>query len=357
MSEVETVETPTDLDSILSSAIETHYEPDDKPAADPPPEGETEEAKAERLRDVRGRFASASTEAKPSPEGTAEAQPPVEKAQSDPAKTPVEPPRNFTAEQKAEFAKLAPEAQQYVAQIEKAREAEYTRRSQETAELTRTAKPLLDAVAPYNQYLAQIAPTIGQTPAGMITAILAAEYTLRTGSPQQKYTAFAQLAQQYGVNLAAFASGQIPAQTQQHQAPQIDPVLQQRIAALEEARNQDFNRQIAAQIEGFEKATDDKGQSKYPHFAKLRSTMALSLANGETSTLEEAYAKALEPFQSVVQEEIAARQKAAESERLAAVERAKKAAPVKSSSSPKGQSQAKGLDAHLNAALERIGYA
>ena len=348
MSELETVEATKDLDSILSSAIETHFEPDDTP----PIEGETEEAKAKRLRDERGRFASASTEAKPSEPGTAEA-PPAETAPIDQAK-PVEPPRNFTAEQKAEFAKLAPEAQQYVAGIEKAREAEYTRRSQETAELKRTAEPFLQAVAPFQQYLAQVAPSIGQTPAGMINAILSAEYQLRTGSQQQKAQAFAQLAQQYNVNLANLAGG-IPIQTQPHQAPQFDPVLQQRITALEEARNQDFNRQISAQIEGFEKATDDKGQLRHPHFPKLRSTMALSLANGEVSTLEEAYVKALEPFKSVVEEELTARQKAAESERLAAVERAKKAAPVKSSSSPKGNTQAKGLDAHLNAALEKLG--
>lgn len=356
MSETETVEVAKDLDSILSSAIETHYEPDNTPAPDTPIAGETEEAKAERLRDDRGRFASASTEAKP-PEGTADASTPAATAPTDPAVKPVEPPRNFTAEQKAEFAKLAPEAQTYVAGIEKAREAEYTRRSQETAELKRTAEPFLNAVAPFQNYLAQIAPITGKTPPEMITAIMTAEYHLRNGSPQQKHQVFAQLAHDYGVNLANFANGQIPIQSQPQQVTQHDPAMYQRIAALEEAHHQEFNRQISAQIDGFEKATDEKGQLRHPHFPKLRSTMALSLANGEVATLEEAYVKALEPFKAVVEEELTARQKAAETERLAAVERAKKAAPVRSSSSPKGNTQSKGLDAHLNAALEKIGYA
>ncbi len=347
------------LDAILTEAIDANYvdpsQPAEAPQTEAAPEAPKETAGTDRPRDERGRFAP--TDAKPS-DGPAEASPTVVEAQTDPALKPVEAPRNFTADQKAQFAKLNREVQEWVATIEREREAVDTRRSQEAAELKRTAEPFLNAIAPYRQYLEQIAPQVRQTPDQMIGAILSAEHTLRTGNPQQKAQAFAQLAQQYQVDLAALTGGQ-QAAYHQPQQPAFDPYAQ-RLTALEQRLQQEREeqqaRETSIQIDNFKNAKDETGQPKYPHFERLRSAMALSLANNEVATLDEAYAKAYGPIKELVESEVAARQTAAEKERAAAIDKAKKAAPVKSSTGtlPRGYSQPKGLDAILKSNLDRV---
>jgi len=360
--DTDTQSEPKVLDTILSEAIDASYVDPSQPTettteAAPPPDGAPEQTETGRPRDDRGRFVSG--EAKPS-EGTAEASPtPAETVQPDPAATPIEAPRNFTSEQKAQFAKLNREAQEWVSTVEKEREAEYTRRSQETSEFRRTAEPLLKAVEPFKGYLSQLAPSIGQTPEQMITAILQTEYTLRHGNDAQRLQAFAQLAQTYGVNPAALTGGQVAAY-QQPQQSSHDPVLAQRLAAVEhqiqQEREQQQARETSQQIEAFKAEKDDKGQPKYPHFERLRSAMALSLQSGECSTLPEAYAKAYEPIKTLVESELAARQTAVEAERKAALEKAKKAVPVRSSTGtlPNGATQPKGLDALLKSNIDRF---
>lgn len=344
---------PQGLDAIIDAAIEQHT-PDEGGS---PPSPVVEETASDKPRDERGRFVSAET--KPS-EGAAEVSVTAEVPAPDPV-TPIEAPRNFTAELKAQFAQLSPEVQALVVQVEKAREGEYTRRSQEAAEYKRTADPFMQAVTPYQQYLAQVAPSIGQTPAGMINSILAAEYQLRTGTPEQRVQAFAQLAQQYGVNPATLTGGQPAAYQQQHQAPSYNPQfmqMRQELDALKAAREEEFDRQLTNQIESFKSAKDEKGKARYPHFEAVKSAMALALHNGEVETLEDAYVRAMEPFKAAIHVEIEAHKQQLEAERQASVEKARKASPVRGSPTPSsGASQPQGLDAIISAAIDKAGIA
>lgn len=349
---------PKGLDDILSSAIETHYE---APEATPEPvveETAEPSVKAERPRDELGRFASA-PQTDGTPQGTAEVKPTAE-GQPDPVK-PVEAPAHFTAEQKAEFAKLAPEAQSYVSRVEKAREAEYTRRSQEAAEFRRTADPYMQAVGPFQQYLTQIAPTVGLSPPEMIRQILTAEHQLRTGNPLQKAQAFAQLAQTYQVDLAALNGGNPIPQPQFTQPPIDVQQIEERArrAAQEEYRKQQEEQRTQSTIQSVFTAKDEAGQPKYP-FAEsepVKAAMATYLANqpddgrNPEQLLIDAYNYATEPYQKAIEAQAATtRQSQAE-----AVAKAKKAVPVKASSSlPKGVVQPKGLEGHLHAAIERF---
>jgi hypothetical protein len=354
MSDTETE--PKGLDDILSSAIEEHYVDPAVSVGDTSPETvETESAKAERLRDERGRFASAPEQAPP--DGTAPAQPAAVPAVDQP--TAIEPPRNFNAEQKAEFAKLAPEAQQYVSKVARENEAEFTRRSQEHAELKRTAEPFLQAVAPFHGYLSQVAPSIGQTPAGMINAILSAEHTLRTGNPQQKAQAFVQLAQQYQVDLQALNGGNPIPQPQftqpQYSPEQIRAEAQQ--AALAVFQKQQEEQRTQSTIQSFLTAKDESGQAKYPYAESepVKQAMAMYLAqqndDGRTpeQLLGDAYGYATAPFKEMLTAQAATKQQA----QAEAVAKAKKAVPVKASSSRPGTVQPKGLESHLSAAIER----
>jgi hypothetical protein len=350
---------PQGLDAILSSALDEHYVEDAPvtPVSPEPVEPSSPDAGSDgRPRDDLGRFAP--KEAKPStdpqtPQPTAAAQP-------DPATRPIEPPRNFTAEDKATFARLQREDQEWIARREASREATFTRQSQEAAQLRRTAEPILQAIAPFHGYLSQIAPLTGKTPDQMINGILAAEYQLRTGNPQQKAMAFAQLAQAYGVDLGAIpAGGQVPQGPMATYQPPPQPRpehqalnnLNQRLEAFERERQGQFDRSISDQITSFQNAKDDQGRPRYPHFERLRSQMALSLAANEVSTLEEAYAKALGPWKEVLDAQQTTQHNAS------AVEKAKKAVPVRGSAGlPNGANQSKGLDALISKAMESAGF-
>jgi hypothetical protein len=218
----------------------------------------------------------------------------------------------------------------------------------------------VQAVTPFKDYLTQIAPTIGQTPEGMINAILQAEYRLRNGSPAEKHQAFAQLAQSYGIDPAALAGGQIPAAQQQH-TQAYNPELQQVNAKLQEMerwRSQVQEQQelysSQQQIDAFAKEIDEKGQPKNPRFEQVKTVMASFLQSGMADNLQEAYALAVQPYAALDQEQ-ASRQAQTEKERQASLEKAKKAAPVKSSTGtvPRGATDPKGLDGHLSAALDK----
>ncbi len=352
-------EAPKGLDNILAAAIEAHT-PAEEPQTTAGPEtvapetAETPKKVIENRDPETGKFTKKDSAAK-------DEAPPVQEtapAAATPAVAPVEPPKaldapaHFTAEQRAKFATLTPEAQEIVRGTEKAREAEYTRRSQEVAEYRKTADPFVEAVKPHLEYLQQVAPQVGNTPAGMIHAIIATERTLRQGQPQERYQAFAQLAQAYGVDLRAFATGQIPVhqpQAQPVQDPRLDTVSRE-LAQLKAERE----REVAdRQITSFSTERDEQGQPRYPYFEKVKHVMASIIQSGQADNLQDAYRMATAPIQDVIDKEIAARQEAAKKAHDEQLEKAKRAAPVKSSSGamPQGSNKPKGIDAHLKAAM------
>ena len=355
---------PVTLDSIIGAALSKHdADFEDTPKPEVPPDKEAAPAKAqtdERPRDERGRFASG--EPKPPQAGTAEAAPQAAAAAApDPAAKPIEAPRNYTAAQKADFAKLPRDAQDFLSRSEAAREAEYSRRSNEIAEYRRTADPLVQAVQPYMEYLQQRGSQLGQSPVQMVNSLLQTAHYLDTADEPGKYRAFANLAQQFKVDLRAFANGQMPVQPQPAQV-QYNPELQRIQAELEEHRQWRAQVQEQAelhhsqqQIAAFAAAKDDAGQPKYPHLDRVRAAMASYMQTGQADTLEQAYELAIAPFKELIEQEMATRQKAAEDERKAALEKAKKAAPVRSStgSIPASRADPKSLDDHLNAAMDK----
>jgi hypothetical protein len=332
--------------------------PDEAPAVETP---ETPPAAAEaappvedkpdgRARDASGKFIKAD---KAASETTAAPATPAVEAPIDPPQA-VDAPAHFTAEQRAKFATLTPEGQEIVRTTEKAREAEYTRRSQEASEYRKTADPFVEAVKPHMDYLKQIAPTVGNTPAGMIHAIIATERQLRTGSPQERYQAFSQLAQSYSIDLRALATGQLPAaQSQPQYQPVADPRIDQVAQELARFKAEREREQADRQISSFSTEKDDSGQPKYPYFEKVKHVMASIIQSGQAENLQDAYTMATAPIQDVIDKEIASRQATAAKAQQEALEKAKKATPVKSSSGamPGGSNQAKGLDAHLKAAM------
>lgn len=353
------------LDSILDTAIETHTPKEDAPApvaeaASPDPETSPKaEHPTDPTRYADGTFKPQKDDsaAKASDKEPAETAKPEVQAAPDPAPVvqPIEPPARWTAEDKAKFAAWPRDVQEAVVERHKAIEADYTRKTQEAADIRKSAEPLLNAVKPYQQYLQQIAPATGQTPDQMIASLLNVEYQLRNGSPAQKVQAFHQIAQSYGIDLAAISRGEMPA------GP--DPAFQQlhqEIAGLKQQlaqygqQSQEWEQQRAVQeLEAFSNAKDDAGRPRYPHFERVRGIMAQISQREPTLNLEQLYQKAVEPINTAIAEELRVRQEQAEKQRMEALDKAKKAAPVKSSgTTPNGAAKAKDLDSILSAAID-----
>lgn len=339
----------TSLDSIIDKALEASE------SADAP---ETDEAKAERVRDERGRFAPKDTATEAPDKGTAKVAEPAAQAAPAPAlEQPVEAPARWTADDKAKFASWPRDVQIAVSERNKAIEADYTRKTQEAAEIRRYAEPLLNAVAPFDQYLRELAPVIGQQPHEMVRGLLATEHALRTGSIQQKAQALHGIAQQYGIDLAALARGQVqgpdPATTQLRQ--ELSELKQWR-SQFEEQSQQQQDQQVALHIDAFAKAKDESGRPRYPHFARVKGIMGQMMASGEAPTLEDAYQKAIEPINAAIAEELRTRQTAADTQRKDALVKADKAAPVRSSGSqPGGSAKGRDLDSLLSDAMAKAG--
>lgn len=348
-----------DLDSIIFDAIEKSS-PDDAPAADAAAEA-SPEPKADdagRLRGPDGKFVAkpAETPAAEAPDkGHADAATtPAPAATPEPAPQPLEAPARWTADEKAKFAAWPRDVQEAVIERHKAMEADYTRKTQEAAELRRHAEPILNAVRPYEDYLRQVAPVVGQTPDQMVGSLLGVEYQLRTGDPYQKVTALHQIAQSYGIDLAAISRGEMPAAPDPHyqQLRQSYGSLEQRLAQFEQQIAQEQQRQSVQQIEAFRTAADASGRPLHPHFERVRGVMGQLMREEPSLTLDAAYQKAVEPIQQAIAEELKQREAEADRQRQAALEKARKAAPVKSTGSqPNGSTKAKDLDSILSDAI------
>lgn len=334
----------TDLDSIITHALAERGDGDAAPTAD-----------AESFTAATASEASASEPAPAAPSGD-----PSPAAEIASLMQPLEPPARWTPDKKASFAAWPRDVQEAVVARNAELEADYTRKTQDAAELRRTAEPLLKAIKPFEAYLNELAPIIGHTPDTMIASLLGIEYQLRTGDPQKKAKALRDIAQSYGIDLAALSRGELPASgaSETRVDTQPDPhyqqlrqsfgTLEQRLAHTEQMIEAERQRQTAQEIEAFATAQDAAGRPRHPHFPRVRGVMSQLLRDDPALTLEAAYQKAIEPLQQAIAEELRIRQEAADRERLETVEKARKAAPVKSSgSSPNGSAKTNDLDALL----------
>jgi nicotinamide mononucleotide adenylyltransferase len=299
-------------------------------------------------------------EALTAPQEPAKAEAPTpEAAPLDQALSPIEAPRNLTATQKAEFAKLPRQAQEVLATVVKTAEAEVTKRAQESAEVRkqldavkRFADPLHQALSPFGQYLGQVAQSIGTPVPQMLAGLVKTEATLRTGTPEQKRATLYEIATTYGVPL----DGQAPeanalmgtiAQLRQ-ELGQVKGYLSEQHRAQAEYSQQE---QMATQGE-LQRTISDFSKDK-PHFEAVRPVMASLLHVGAVETLQDAYDRAVYADPTIRQALEVERGKAEEAKRQAAAkakaEEARKAAAANVRSAPPSPPKPKSWDDSLRA--------
>ena len=337
----ETSTESSSLDRILSEAIDGASDPD-------------------LARDERGRFAPKNTEPEADAEGTGTAE---QTPEAKPAETqPLEPHPRWSADLKAQFSQWPRNVQETFLARHNEVDATLTRKTQEIAEFRKSAEPLVEAIKPFGEYLNQVSRQLNTSPPALVQELLKTEYALRTGSPQDKATALARIAQSYGIDLAALAGPATEGQNGYRPDPFVNqlyqqfPAIETRLSRMEQVAQTIEQQQLEQYVESIRVAKNSDGSLKYPYFDKVREHVG-ALMTQYNLGLDEAYEKAVDPFRDMLQSQAEAAKQQADQVRREAVEKAKRAAPVRSSgTAPRGNAQAKGLDAILAGAMSKAGY-
>ena len=274
-----------------------------QPAATEVPIGETAEQRTERLRDEKGRFA----EGKAKPEvkvAKVEAAKPAETTPLVVAPAKIPKPDSWKKDRQADWDAMSPSQQAYI----KEREDQYFKGISTYQQEWKSAKPLLDAIAPFMPEL----EANNIKPDQWVKNLGNAHYTLAKGTPQEKLQMFAQLSRDYNVPLQALFDPQLAQQyvqqTIQQPIQQPRPAQQQDIGSL--VRQELMAAKLNDEISNFETAKDAAGNPLHPHYSMVRDDMALLLEAGKAQDLQSAYNMALRLHDDLFAAEQEAKRKA-----------------------------------------------
>lgn len=206
------------------------------------------------------------------------------------------------------------------------READFHKGVSEFKSHSERAKAYDAAIAPYQQHLQKLgvdAPTA-------INALMKADVTLRAADPITKAQYFAQLAEEYGVDLAQVQNPQPVDPQTQFLMQQLNELRQSQQMWQNQVQQQEQMR-VQQELQSFQTA-------ERPHFDAVRNDMADLLETGKAKSLQEAYDMAVwmrpDVRQSLIDQQLAdAQRKALEQ---AQAQRAKTAAVGVKGSSPIG---------------------
>jgi hypothetical protein len=259
-------ETQTTLRETLAAELEKVQPEPVVETVQEPVVTETPEQKADRLRDEKGRFAPGTVDPKP-----AVAKAPVVEAKARPPR-----PSTWKKEMWDRWEKIDPIDAEYIVQ----REQEFAKGVSTYKTEWDQAKPLVDAMAPFQSTLQQH----GIKPEQWITNLGNAHRALSLGSPQEKLQMFQKLAQDYQVPLQQLfvrgEDGQV--YFNQQQQTQKQPDVRQTVMELLAERDV---QQEVSQVQ------NDK--ENFPHFEQVRGTMAGLLQSGLAENLKAAYEAAV----------------------------------------------------------------
>lgn len=229
--------------------------------------------------------------------------------------TAIQPPQSWSAQDKAAFTKAPPDVQAIIARREAEMHKGLSEQGTKYAEKARLADEIQTAAAPY----AAMLQAEGATPATAFKSLMNTAYTLRAGTPAQRHGIIASLAKQFGVDLTAVASGDIPyedpAIAQTHSRIQS---LEQQIAQQNHAAEQAATAQTLNQIEAFKTELDDKGNPKHPYFEESRTEMARLVQGGLAADVASAYEMAVWATPHLRAKQLADQSARAEADRVAA---------------------------------------
>ena len=276
-------------------------------------------------------------------------------SEGEPAPDALAAPSTWPAEHREAFSDLPEEQQNFMLQREKERDAAFTRKTTELAEQRREVEGVAGVLAPYKEQMR----AHGISEAEYISRLMSYDNALR----QNPQAAIGQLAQHYGINLSNDSGADWVDETPPDpQFQQLQQQLNNTNAELNSLKQGQINRehhQLVGQVEGFATETDSKGNLKHPHFEAVRERMGRLVNAGETTDLQEAYEKAVRMDDDLFKQTLQAERKAVatqeEGRRKAAVDKAKKAAPGRTSGTPpSGSVKESDLDSILRSTIGEV---
>jgi hypothetical protein len=307
-----------DLRETVAAAFEQHSggeapadetpAPSTHEAESAPAPAESESARAERLRDEKGRFAA-------TPEAPAPIVQPAEGAPA-PVAAPRRAPQSWKKELWEDFQKLDPRVQDYIEQ----REREAANGVHQYRSKAESLAAIDQAIAPFMSTLQQH----GVQPAQWISSLGEAQRVLVQGTPAQKLAMFAKLAQDYQVPIEHIQNPAVWQQLQPQQAP-IDP----RAAVREELQVIESEKQVQSFLADVE-------AGKYPHFEEVSQPMDGLLRSGLANDLPTAYKMACRTRDDLFDAELQQREQARQEEAKQATMKARAASVSVRSSAPTG---------------------
>lgn len=358
-----------ELSDIIDAAIASGNEPPADPAPEQDAKPEADAGAEPKLgRDEKGRFAKQhepkADDAAPD-EATVSAEAPVvdetnkdqPDANAQPARTWEEGQfRGWSKEQRARFDALPPEQQDVVMAYKAETDAAFTRRDQEYSSFRKEAEPLIELAKQNSDLWA----SQNMTPAQALQGYANIERTLSFGSYDQKVKLIGDICKAYNIPFDANMMAldlDVESYRRQHDSQSEIARIQAENARLQQQFESYRAEQLQSQITAFASATNADGSPKYPLFETVKATMGQALSSGQAQTLEAAYELATKPINEAIAAREAALKAQTQQQQRAAVEKARKAAPVKSSPSmPAGQQQAMSLDDAISAAMAKAGW-
>ena len=296
MDDQTTLEQPESLRDVIENAVETVESPTTQETTS---QEAVETPKSTRARDESGKFTKRQPEATTS---DLEASDDFEAPED--TKIEVKPrPSSWKKDYEEDWGKLDPRLQDYIQQ----READY-------AKGVSTYKNQWESVAPIVESMRQFEPLMRQyniNPQQWINSLGQAHVTLANGTPEQKIQMFAQLANDYGVNLGAL-TGQSGYDPQFSSLAQELNQIKNQWSSFQAQQEQMEQTQLRSEIDSF--------KADKPYFEEVRETMAGLLQSGMADDLQSAYDKAIrlndDVFQKV-QAEQAQKSEAVQREKVA----------------------------------------
>lgn len=269
MTEVQ--ETQTTLRDQISAAVEQHETPAETPVSDRP-------------RDESGRFTAAQKQEQAKIEQAKAQQAPVGEVVQQAAEVPAQVqqtptgkarPTSWKKDYEEHWGKLDPTLQDYLIQ----RESEFANGVSTYKKELDHAKPFVEAMQPFLPLLQQH----NIQPSQWISNLGNAHRMLAMGSPEEKQRIFAQLANDYGVQLGAL-TGQ-----------QADPQFSMMAQELSQLKNQLHGFLSAQEQQSMASVQSEisKFAESHPHFEALRESMSALLQSGMANDLQSAYDKAI----------------------------------------------------------------
>jgi hypothetical protein len=234
---------------------------------------EDAEEKAQRIRDGQGKFAKGA----PPVVGVDPNAQPAAAVAANPADVA---PNTWKKEVAATWATLPPEVRAEVSR----READFHKGIEGYKQAAGFGQAMERVISPHAQTL----QSLGISADKAIEQLMAGDHKLRYGSPQEKHEYFAQLARNYGIDMAA---------VQQVEHREIDPVvaqLQQQVQKLSgyiENQTQQGQQQEMASLNS--EIANFQADPKHSHFESVKGHMAALLQAGQANSLADAYEQAI----------------------------------------------------------------